>query len=118
MNVAESILNALAEPVLVLDESLCAVAANSSFYSTLMIPPGVLKGKGVQELIAEDQDAQNLRSMLESVATHRSDEEHLEIECAVTPGVRKVLALTARRVKFGGHSARDGSRRVARYHPA
>ena len=101
MNTAETILNALAEPVLVLDGALRAVAANSSFYTTLMIPPGLLKGKEVQELLAEDRDAQRLRALLESVATHESDEEHLEVECAVTPGDRKVLSLTARRIRFG-----------------
>lgn len=100
-NTAETILNALAEPVLVLDESLRAVAANPSFYDTLMIPPGLLKGREIQEFISEDRDAQHLRTLLESVATRQSDEEHLEVECDITSGVKKVLSLTARRVQFG-----------------
>ena len=68
MKIAESILNALAEPVLVLDVSLRAIVANSAFYNTLMIAPDLLEGKRIQELVAEDGDAQHLRAMLEAVA--------------------------------------------------
>jgi len=101
MKIAESILNALDEPVLVLDVSLRAIVANPAFYKTLMIAPDLLEGKGIQELVAEDGDAQHLRAMLEAVAAHESDVEHLQIECVVPPSSRKKLSLTARRVSVG-----------------
>ena len=104
INIAKTILNALVEPVLVLDDTLRAVAANPSFYSTLRVPPGRLKGKEVQELIVEDRDAQHFSALLASIAAHESNEGHLEVECAVAPGIRKVLSITARRVSFGDDS--------------
>ncbi len=100
MKLAKSILNALAQPVLVLDTSLRAVVANPAFYETLMIAPDLLAGKGVQELIAEDGNAQHLKAMLQSVAAGESKLEHLDIECTVPPAERKTLTLTARRVSF------------------
>ena len=101
MNSAESILNALAEPVLLLDDDLRVVAANAAFYETMMISPEHSRGKTVQDVIAEGGEAINLKTVLESVATRNSDVEHLEIECAVAEAERKILSLTARRVAFG-----------------
>jgi signal transduction histidine kinase len=94
MKIAESILRALAEPVLVLDGTLQAVMANPAFYEALKIAPGRLEGKSVQELIAEPR----LSRILEAVMAHDSHVENVEIDCIIPPDTPKVLAVSARRV--------------------
>ena len=98
MKAAESILRALAEPVLILSKSMQALMANPAFYEVLGIAPGQLEGKSVQELIAAEEGDAALRSVLQSVMAHDRDAENVEIVCTIPPGKRKVLALRARRL--------------------
>ncbi len=101
MKIAESILSALAEPVLVLDGTLRAVTANPAFYEALGIAPGQLEGKSVQDLIAGEIDQLRLRTILETVVAQEGKAENVEIVCAVPPSTRKVLSVTARRITVG-----------------
>jgi signal transduction histidine kinase len=101
MKIAESILRALAEPVLVLDESLRAVMANPAFYEALRIAPGHLEGKSVQELIAGENGEPRLRPILEAVVTNDNNVEDVEIACTIPPHTRKVMTVSARRLTVG-----------------
>ena len=97
MKIAESILTALAEPVLVLDGMLRAVMANPAFYDALRIAPGQLEGKSVQELITEENGQPRLMTILEAVVAHDGNVKDAEIVCTIPPRTRKVLTVSARR---------------------
>jgi len=96
MKIAESIVKALREPVLVLDGNLRAKMANPAFYETLQIAPGQLEGKRIQELISDECGQPHLRLVLESVIAHAGDSTDVEIVCALPRGERRVLSMSAR----------------------
>ncbi len=98
MLISESILSALTEPVLVLDESLKAVMANRAFCSTLMISPEDLKDQSVHDLANFEEVHPRLRPVLEAIIAHDFQAEGVEIECTQPPEARLVLQLSVRRV--------------------
>lgn len=99
MKVSHAILGALAEPVLVLNDSLRVVMANRAFYDTLMISPGELEGKSVHDLVAIETLHLPLKYVLDAVVAHDCCAEGLEIECALPPSQHLVLLLNVRRVQ-------------------
>lgn len=96
MRVAESILAALAEPVLVLDEAFRAVLANSSFYKTFGIAPGNVQGRPLAELVAQEAGQLQLWSVLDAVVKLDTQAHDVEIECITPPDTRKVLSVSAK----------------------
>lgn len=101
MNPIDSILNALAEPVLIMDAALNPIVANAAFYETMMLAPGCELHQAMRGLVAEGGDAPDLEAALASVSSREQDEARLEVECQVPEGGRKILALTARRASIG-----------------
>ena len=98
MMISESILSALTEPVLVLDDSLKAVMANRAFCSTLMISPEELKDQSVHDLATFEDVHPRLRPVLAAVIANNFHAEGVEIECTLPPEERLVLQLNVRRV--------------------
>jgi PAS domain S-box-containing protein len=98
MKISQSILSALAEPVLVLDGSLKAVMANRSFCQTLKIDPEDLKDKSVHDLVNFEDVHPRLRPVLKAIIAHNFEAEGVEIECTLPPEERLVLQLSVRRV--------------------
>ena len=99
MEIAESILNALREPVLVLDDTLRAVMANPAFCRALQIPAaGPLTGKKVAEFVSGENGSRRLMNILESVVATDSDVEGAEMTCTLPDHRRVVLLVNARRV--------------------
>lgn len=98
MNVAESILETLNEPVLVLDASLKAVVANPAFYKALQIKQGMLEGVRIQELVASEHADPQLRLVLEALVAHNHAVENLEISCVIPPNTNKILLISARHI--------------------
>lgn len=98
MKIAESVLNALAEPVLLLDGSLCAVMANPAFHDALGIVPGQLEGKPIQQLIAEQSSQPHLKMILDAPVFEANSVVEVEIVCTTPPQTRKVFSVIARRV--------------------
>lgn len=95
---ADSILRTLAEPVLVLDNSLRAVLANPAFYDTLQVAHGELEGKSIKELILGYDGQPSLRAVLEAVVNFDSSVDRIEVECEVTPNTKKILSVSARKI--------------------
>jgi PAS domain S-box-containing protein len=98
MNTARSILDALGEPVLVLDESLHAVFANRRFTAMLEIDPERLEGKPVQDLICLENSPLSLRAVLETAARHENRAPGVEVVCLIPPDKRRTVSLSVRRV--------------------
>ena len=98
MKIAEPILRALAEPVVVLDGELRAVLANSAFYEALRIAPGELEGKLIQDLVPGENGQQPLWTISETAMVHDIGLEDVEFVCVIPPGMRKVMKISARRL--------------------
>lgn len=95
-------LNALTEPVILLDESLCAVQANPAFYRTMEIVVGTLEGSMIQKLVVSGPAEASLLTALSAVATDNTPVDGLEVECLIPSGARINVLLTARRVYAEG----------------
>lgn len=98
MKFAESILKALAEPVLVLDGSLRAVMANPAFCDVMQIAPGQLVGKSIDELLFGENGQRRLRATLDAVMANDRGVQGVEITCTVPPHTQKIFSLNAARV--------------------
>lgn len=98
VEIAESILDALGEPVLVLDDTLRAVMANPAFCHALQIPVGPLKGKTVDEFVSGKNGTRQLMKVLESVAANDGDVEGVEMPYTLPDRTRIILSVNARRV--------------------
>jgi signal transduction histidine kinase len=94
----EAIFDTLAEPVLVIDISLCAIMANPALHALLRIQPGELEGKPVPELFGGETGQPRLREELEAALVHGTSLENVEIKCVIAPDTKKTLCLNARRI--------------------
>jgi PAS domain S-box-containing protein len=95
---AESILKALGDPILLLDENLRAVMANPAFCHVLQVSSGQLKGKTVQEFMSSRNGTRQLMKVLEPVVANDGDVEGVEVVCALPDRTQIVLSVSARRV--------------------
>jgi PAS domain S-box-containing protein len=98
VEIAESILDALGEPVLVVDDKLRAVMANPAFCHSLQIPLEPLKGKTVEELVTGKNGLRQLTKILEDVASNAGDVEGVEVPYTLPDRTRIILSVSARRV--------------------
>lgn len=97
MIIAESILNSLAEPILILDSALRAVVANPAFHYAFRIDPADLPMKPLTEILTEETCQPQVRSIVEAVVAER-DIERVEIDCDLPDDTRKYFHLSARRI--------------------
>ena len=96
MRVTSTILNALAEPVLVLDSSLRAVMANRALYHALNITPLQLEGKSLEELVSIESDYPRVKAILDAVLANDGTVESIVIECTLPPSKRMMMLMNAR----------------------
>ncbi len=98
MKIAETILKALGEPVLLLDERLRYVMANPAFYRLLQVPPGPLEGKSLQEFISARSAALQLIKILEPLAAHDEEVDDVDVMYVLPDHTRILLSVSARLV--------------------
>ena len=103
-SLAEAIVDAVREPLLVLDLDLCVIGASRSFYRTFAVAPRKTEGRLVFELGDGQWNIPALRAVLEDVIPKRRTVEAFEVEHEFPEIGRRVMLLNARRV-FG----EDGS---------
>lgn len=100
MKTAESILNALAEPVLLVDNTLCAVMANPAFLQAFGIQRTELIGTPASELMSGESSQARMKVALDAVLESRPAVEGIEVKGAPPPAPHRILSLHARRVSF------------------
>lgn len=100
MKTAESILNALTEPVLLLDGSLRSVMANPAFYTAFGIAPGQLAGTPAPSLVQGESSQARIRLALEAVAAGQTEVSGIELKGGPPPAPPRLFTLRARRVTF------------------
>jgi two-component system CheB/CheR fusion protein len=99
---AESIVETIREPLLVLDAELRAVSANAAFYKTFKVKPADTEGRPFYELGGRQFDIPALRQLLEDVIPDNSQVMDFEVEHEF-PGIgRRSMLLNARRVEQAG----------------
>ena len=95
---AESIVDMVGAPLLVLDEDLKIVSASRPFYRQFQVSPQETLGRPIRELGNRQWDIPVLNKMLEGILHRDQSFEGLSVE-HVFPGIgHKILTLSARRI--------------------
>ncbi len=100
-DLAEGIIATLREPLLVLDQDLRVISANSSFYRTFEAHPESTEGRFIYDLGNRQWDIPGLRELLEKIIPENNVFEDYAVEHTFpTIGFRKML-LNARKIAPG-----------------
>ena len=97
-DLAEAIVDAIREPLLVLDPDLRVIAASRSFYRTFAVTPRKTEGQLVFDLGDGQWNIPKLRALLEDIIPKRRTVESYEVEHEFPSIGRRVMLLNARRV--------------------
>jgi PAS domain S-box-containing protein len=96
---AQTILDTLREPILVLDVTLRVKMVNRSFYRTFRVRPEETENKIIYELGDGQWNIPKLRALLEEICFGDKQVEDFEVECDF-PGIgRRFMVLNARRIE-------------------
>ena len=108
-DLAEAIVDAIREPLLVLGPDLRVIAASRSFYRTFAVTPRKTEGRLVFDLGDGQWNIPKLRALLEDIIPKRRTVESYEVDHEFPSIGRRVMLVNARRVLRGwfslGHSA-------------
>ena len=97
-DLAEAIVDAIREPLLVLDPDLRVIAESRSFYRTFAVAPRKTKGRLLFELGDGQWNIPGLTILLENIIPKRRTVEAYEVEHEFPSIGRRVMLLNARRV--------------------
>jgi two-component sensor histidine kinase len=102
---AQAIVDATREPLLVLDADLHVLTANRSFYLTFRMKHQDVEGRPIYALGDGQWNVPELRLLLENIATHQAVMEAYEVEKNVSGLGRRTMLLNARKVFYqhNGH---------------
>src|ERR1700724_3362057 len=99
---AQSIVDTVREPVIVLDKELRVIAASRSFYSAFEVSPENTQGKPLYALGDGQWDIPKLRLLLEKIIPEHGVMEGYEVEHEF-PGLgHRMMRLNARQVFYAG----------------
>jgi two-component system CheB/CheR fusion protein len=97
---AESIVDAVREPLLVLDPTLRVVRANRSFYRVFLAKPAETEGRRVDELGGRQWSAPRLRGLLEATLRDGAPFEDFEVVSEFPHIGRRRMVLSGRPVSM------------------
>ena len=98
---AESIVETVREPLLVLDADLKIISANRNFYRTFIVTPGDTIGSFIYDLGNKQWDIPKLRELLETILPQKTTFENYEVEHDFSTIGRRVMLLNARQIERG-----------------
>jgi PAS domain S-box-containing protein len=98
---AESIIDTVRDPLLVLDGDLRVVRASPEFYRTFGVTPEETEGRLVYDLGNRQWDIPRLRALLEEILPQTTTFRDFEVTHAFEHIGRKVMLLNARRLRRG-----------------
>lgn len=96
---AESIVETVREPLLVLDNELHVESANRSFYRTFHVAPAETIGKSFYELGTRQWDTPRLRELMEALVSQNTSINDFEVEHDFQPVGRRAMLINARRIQ-------------------
>ena len=94
----KTVVDTVREPFLVLDENLCVMAANESFYRTFQVEENDTKQKLVYELGNGQWDIPQLKKLLENILPKNTFFKGFEVSHDFPLIGKKVMILNARRI--------------------
>src|ERR1700682_3370398 len=97
---AQSIVDTVREPVVVLNEGLRVIAASRSFYSAFKVKPEDTQGKLLYALGDGQWDIPKLRVLLEKIVPEKGVMEGYEVQHAFPDIGQRTMHLNARQVFY------------------
>ncbi|OGP53771.1 MAG: hypothetical protein A2162_03290 [Deltaproteobacteria bacterium RBG_13_52_11b] len=102
---AESIVETVREPLVVLDADLKVISVNPSFYQTFKVTPEDTEGRLIYDLGNGQWNISGLRVLLEEIIPRSNQFQNFEVDHQF-PGIgRKMMLLNARRIYSKGIGA-------------
>ncbi|OQX16441.1 MAG: hypothetical protein BWK76_11675 [Desulfobulbaceae bacterium A2] len=98
---AESVINTVREPMIVLDHDLRVVAASRSFYQFFKVTPEETVGQRIYDLGNKQWDIPLLRELLENILPQKTTFDDYEVEHDFTTIGRRTMLLNARQIVRG-----------------
>jgi len=98
IEIFDSILGTVREPLVVLDPDLRVVKANLSFYQTFKVEPEGTEGISIYDLGNRQWDIPQLRELLEDILPRNFTFKDFEVEHSFETIGRKIMHLNARRI--------------------
>jgi PAS domain S-box-containing protein len=95
---AESIVETIREPLIVLTPDLRVITANHSFYGTFQVTPEETEGRFVYSLGGNAWDIPSLRELLEEIVPQNTQFNDFEVDHEFPVIGRRTMLLNARRV--------------------
>jgi two-component system, cell cycle sensor histidine kinase and response regulator CckA len=98
---AESVINTVREPLIVLDQNLRVVAASHSFYQFFKVKPEETVCQRIYDLGNKQWDIPRLRELLETILPQKATFDDYEVEHDFTTIGRRTMLLNARQIVRG-----------------
>jgi two-component system CheB/CheR fusion protein len=95
---AESIVDTVREPLIVLDQELRVVTASRSFYEVFKVHPDETVGQLIYDLGNKQWDIPKLRELLETILPQKATFDDYEVEHEFATIGRRTMLLNARRI--------------------
>ena len=96
---AESIINTVREPLIVLDQDLRAVTASRSFYEVFKVNPEETVGQLIYDLGNKQWNIPKLRELLETILPQKTTFDNYEVEHVFAAIGRRIMLLNARQIQ-------------------
>lgn len=96
---AESVIDTVREPLIVLDNDLMVIAASRSFYEVFRVKPKQTLGQHIYDLGNKQWDIPKLRELLETILPDKTSFDNYEVEHNFSDIGQRVMLLNARRVE-------------------
>jgi PAS domain S-box-containing protein len=96
---AESIINTVREPLIVLDQDLRVITASRSFYEVFKVKLEETVGQLIYDLGNKQWDISKLRELLETILPEKATFDNYEVEHDFTAIGRRVMLLNARQIQ-------------------
>jgi len=96
---AESVINTVREPLIVLNQDLRVVTASRSFYEVFKVNPEETMGQLIYDLGNKQWDIPKLRELLETILPEKTTFDNYEVEHDFTDIGRRIMLLNARQIQ-------------------
>ncbi|MGD0355318.1 MAG: PAS domain S-box protein [Dehalococcoidia bacterium] len=96
---AESIINTVREPLIVLDQDLRVVTVSRSFYEFFKVKPEETVGQLIYDLGNKQWDIPRLRELLETILPQKTTFDNYEVEHNFSAIGRRIMLLNARQIQ-------------------
>jgi diguanylate cyclase (GGDEF)-like protein/PAS domain S-box-containing protein len=96
---AESIINTIREPLIILDQDLRVVTASRSFYEFFKVKPEETEGQLIYNLGNDQWDIPRLRELLETILPQKTTFDNYEVEHDFATIGKRIMLLNARQIK-------------------